>query len=179
MFPLATALTETLVWFPAPMSCSSQLFEASWDPMPSCYRLFLGRPNTHLLTPEKEPSTDQRNSSTNAWLLNQWLLLGVIGLLTGAEMTQTATSPRSTLAQVTAHDEGEPGAHSTAHRQCHKLQSVLSRCLSWSDHLLSGRWAGLKNFHCSLAGRRVTLSSLYCLLLGGTTYWIWSVSGTS
>lgn len=57
--------------------------------MPCGYRLFLGRPNTHLLTPEREPSTDQRNSYTNAWLLNQWLLLGVIGLLTGAEMTDS------------------------------------------------------------------------------------------
>lgn len=76
---------------------------------------------------------------------------------------RTAASPKCTPARMTAHKSREPGAYCIACRQLSKLESILSRWPSGSKPLPVSALSHLCSFSCL----RVTLSSLYCLLLGG------------
>lgn len=71
--------------------------------------------HTGLLTPNREPTTEQSMDTTKDQRGEPGVLLR---LLKGVEMTQKiiAASPRPTPAGVTAHKSGKHGAHCTACR---------------------------------------------------------------
>lgn len=74
----------------------------------------------------------------------------------GAEITQSAASPKPIEAWATAHESRKPGAHCTAFGLLSSQESVLSRQLSWSE-CFSGSLASL----CFFFLRQFRLSWLF------------------
>lgn len=95
--------------------------------------------STSLLIPDREPMTDLSRDNTKVQLGEfSWGYLWNmgVGLLTGAEMTlQTVVSPGPSPSIDGSPQSWEFRALFTACRQLSRLESVCSRCISWSKPL--------------------------------------------
>ena len=111
----------------------------------------------------------------NSKLVDEWVLLGFLtgisvrGYLQEQKWLKDSCITKAHPSMGDSSQSWEPGAHCTACRQLNRLESVLSRCLSWSK-LLPDSWyegGSFESLLCSSASfhLRGTLS-FYCSLAG-------------
>ena len=117
-------------------------------------KLSLERYNTHLQTPDREPTKDKSTDTTQVHFGKHYFITVAFRNIDWEGVTYRSRNDSdcciSKTHSSTAHTQSwERGAGCTACRQLNRLESVLSRFLSWSEPLLPGIWAGVFFFQAA------------------------------